>query len=317
MNQKRNDIIQMLKPGKIISGQEIARTIGISRTAVWKHIKLLQKNGYIIESTRQKGYRLQGLPEIPIEEIESHLHTSCIGSRLMFFPSLTSTNEYVNKMVKQQYPEGTVVIAETQTFGRGRKQRTWCSPKGGLWFSLLLHPKLPPQKAMIVTMATSIALAEAIKETTGLEVRIKWPNDLLINGKKVCGILTELSAEMDQIDYMIIGIGMNVNNKLPDSLLHTAISLEQLTSQPISLMNLLIASLSLLDEWYMQVRKNNERLIRDTWLSLSDMIGKQIEVKQETSLMKGVVIGITENGGLLIETQEGTKQIVSGDISYI
>ncbi len=317
MQSKRSEIIQLLKQDQVISGEEIANKIGISRTAVWKHIQILQKKGYIIKAIRQKGYQIKSLPDLPIEEIQLQLHTTCIGTKLLYFPSLTSTNEYVNKLAKQQYPEGTVVIAETQTMGRGRKQRIWSSPKGGLWFSFLLRPQLPPQKAMIVTMATSIAIAKAIKSTTGADAQIKWPNDLLINGKKVCGILTELSAEMDQINYMIIGIGLNVNNDVPDILHPTATSLKEATNQPVSLMRLFINLVLSLDEWYKQVKQNNETCIQETWLSLTDMIGKHIEVREETSIIKGVVKGITENGGLLVETQKGIKQIVTGDISYI
>ncbi len=317
MENRRSEIIQVLIQNQVISGEEISRKVGISRTAVWKHIKILQKKGYDIHVNRQQGYQLRGLPDIPVEEIQFLLHPSCIGSKLLYFPSLTSTNEYVNKLVKLKYPEGTVVIAGTQSLGRGRKQRLWVSPKGGLWFSFFIRPQLPPQKAMIVTMATSIAIAKVISSTTKTDVRIKWPNDVLINGKKVCGILTELSAEMDQINYMIIGIGLNVNNELPDNFHPTATSLKEVMNQVVSLKQLLLMLLSSLDEWYKQVKLNNNTFIQETWLSLTDIIGKQIEIKEDGFITKGVVKGITENGGLLVETEKGILHIVTGDISYI
>ena len=317
MESKRNEILQLLKQNSVISGEDIARNIGISRTAVWKHIKILQKKGYIIEAIRQKGYHLQSLPDLPLEEIQQRIQTSCIGTNIQLFPTLSSTNEYVKQLAKKGYPEGTVVIAETQTMGRGRKQREWFSPEGGLWFSLLLRPQLPPQKAMLVTMATSIAITKAIQSTTGLDVRIKWPNDILYNGRKICGILTELSAEIDQINYMIVGIGINVNNQLPRALQQSATSLKQIQSQQISLKELFIHLLSSLDTWYDYVKQNNETLIYDTWKSLTDTIGKTVEIKNEATILKGVVKGITETGGLILETQDGTKHVVTGDISYI
>ena len=317
MESKRNEILQLLKQNSVISGEDIARNIGISRTAVWKHIKILQKKGYIIEAIRQKGYHLQSLPDLPLEEIQQRIQTSCIGTNIQLFPTLSSTNEYVKQLAKKEYPEGTVVIAETQTMGRGRKQREWSSPEGGLWFSLLLRPQLPPQKARLVTMATSIAITKAIQSTMGLDVRIKWPNDILYNGRKICGILTELSAEIDQINYMIVGIGINVNNQLPRALQQSATSLKQIQSQQVSLKELFIHLLSSLDTWYDYVKQNNETLIYDTWKSLTDTIGKTVEIKNEATILKGVVKGITETGGLILETRDGTKHVVTGDISYI
>lgn len=317
MEKRRNDILQLLKQNKVISGETIANSLHISRTAVWKHIQILQKKGYKITAIRQKGYQLQRLPDLPIEEIQQQLKTTYIGKPIRSFPDLPSTNDYLKHLAKKDHPEGTIVIAERQTMGRGRRQRSWSSPKGGLWFSLLLRPPFPPQKAMIVTMAVSIAITKAIHATTGIPLKIKWPNDILYKEKKICGVLTELSAEMDQITFMIIGIGINVNNPLPLDLQPTATSLRQICSKKIPYTDLFLSLISSLDEWYGYVKQQDETIIRETWLSLSDTIDKNVKITDGSSIITGVARGITEQGGLILETTEGTKQIVTGDISYL
>jgi BirA family transcriptional regulator, biotin operon repressor / biotin---[acetyl-CoA-carboxylase] ligase len=317
MDSKRNKILRLLKQHDILSGETIAQSLGISRPAVWKHIQILQKKGYKIASLRQKGYKLLALPEIPVEEIKARLGSESLWNTMQCFSELPSTNEHLKELTKKNLPEGVVIIAETQSKGKGRKQRQWISTEGGLYFSVLLRPPLPPQKAMLATMATSIAMAKAIRETTGIQVRIKWPNDLLYEGKKICGVLTELSAEMDQITYMIIGVGINVNNMIPVELCSFATTLQAIGGKKISLADLLTSCLSNLDIWYDHVKKGKQKLIFNTWLEYTDTIGKTVQIRDATSTITGLAKGITENGGLILETKEGTKQIVSGDISYI
>lgn len=317
MENKRNEILRLLKQHDIISGETIAQSLGISRPAVWKHIQILQKKGYQIESLRQKGYKLLVLPEIPVEEIKARLDSESLWNTIQCFSELPSTNEHLKELVKKNLSEGVVIIAETQSNGKGRKQRQWISTKGGLYFSVLLRPPLPPQKAMLATMATSIAMTKAIRETTGIQVRIKWPNDLLYEGNKICGVLTELSAEMDQITYMIIGVGINVNNMIPEELSSFATTLQAIGGKKISLTDLLTSSLSNLDIWYDHVKKGQQKLIFNTWLEYTDTIGKTVQIRDTTSTITGLAKGITENGGLILETKEGIKHIVSGDISYI
>lgn len=317
MESKKDQILRLLKEHTIISGETIAKELTISRTAVWKHIQTLKKNGYKIQSLRQKGYKLQALPDIPVEEIKKRLGEGSLWNSIHCFPELSSTNENVKELAKKNQPEGVVVIAESQNKGRGRKQRRWTSPKGGLYFSVLLRPPLPPQKAMVATMATSIAITQAIQEVTGIACKIKWPNDLLYRGKKICGVLTELSAEMDQITYMIIGIGINVNNTLPEDLFSIATTLQSIQHENVSLDDLLTSILSNMDRWYDHIKKGNHTIINDTWLTYTDTIGKTVKIQDGALIITGVAKGLTENGGLILETKEGIKHIVSGDISYI
>ncbi len=191
----RVEILRLLGDGGFVSGEYIAKHLGVSRTAVWKQIKSLQNLGYEIESVKNKGYRLVSRPDIPIaEEVTLGLDTQVIGKDIYYFKSLSSTNMFAKKLVKDGVEEGAIVVSDIQLSGRGRKSRNWFSPEGGLWFSVVLYPHIPPERGMLITMAGSIAVVQGIKETTDLCPVIKWPNDLLINGKKVCGILTEFYA---------------------------------------------------------------------------------------------------------------------------
>ena len=318
MQNNQQKILEALKINAYVSGETLAEQLSISRTAVWKHIKQLQQQGYDITAKPRKGYILNHIPDLPLEqEIRGGLETSIIGKRIQFFSKVPSTNDVLKKLAKQGESEGTIIIAEEQTNARGRKNRYWNSPKEGLWFSILLRPHIPPQKAMLVTMIASIALTQAIHRTIGLKPMIKWPNDLLIQDKKVCGILTELSAEMDQIEYMIIGIGLNVNNTIPESLQSISVSLKQSTHRHISRVMLMQAICIVFDEWYEQLKKGHEERIRSTWLSLSQIEGKTVEIKKERNTIKGIVKGIDPQGGLIVESDQSIQHILTGDIHYI
>ena len=197
-------IISLLKQHEWTSGEQIARELRISRTAVWKHIQHLKKKGYKIIAKQHKGYHLlEPIDSITVEEIKQQLQTKFIGKKFVHLPSISSTNDYAKTLAKKNETEGTIVFSDIQTGGRGRKQRHWASPKGGLWFSIILRPNIPPTDAMKTTMCAACALTEAIIQKTNLNPSIKWPNDILINNKKVCGILTELSAEIDTINIII------------------------------------------------------------------------------------------------------------------
>jgi len=314
----RDKILELLKKDCFISGEQLAKNLSVSRTAVWKQIKNLKKLGYEIKSVKNKGYKLISRPDIPIpEEITLGLETKIIGKKFFYYESLDSTNTLAKQKIKKKVPEGTLIIADVQTSGRGRKNRNWHSPEGGLWFSVVLYPHIPPQKAMLITMTCSISAAQAIKEITGLKPVIKWPNDLLINDKKVCGILTELDAEIDRINYTIVGIGINVNNSLDDCLKKKATSLIKETGSKISSVKLLRSFLKYMDKNYCKLISDDYGYIRDLWFSYSNIIGKEILVRDEKDVTAGVVLDVDNDGCLILENNDGVKRILSGDIEYM
>ena len=251
------------------------------------------------------------------EEITKNLKTKIIGKKIYYFKKIPSTNLYTKQLVREYAEEGTIVIADDQTHGLGRKNRLWHSPTGGLWFSVVLYPHIPTDKGMLITMASSVSVAQAVEEIIGLNTEVKWPNDLILNGKKVCGILTEIDAEMDKINYIIVGIGINVNNDIDEELKEIAISLKQETGSDISRAKLLRSILQHLDLNYNKLILGDFDSIREEWLSYSSIIGREIQMEDDKIVTKGVVIDIDESGYIILETDSGTIRIVSGDIKYL
>jgi len=251
------------------------------------------------------------------EEIKTGFDSKIIGTEIHYFKVINSTNLYAKQLIHKGAQEGTVVIADIQLSGRGRKDRTWSSPFGGLWFSIILYPHLPPERGMLVTMTASVGIAQAIKEITGLNPNIKWPNDILLNKKKVCGVLTEIDAEMDRINYSIIGIGINVNNEIEDGLKDIAISLKSIVGTQISRVKFLKSLLKHLDENYVKLVLKDYIDIRELWFSFADIIGKKIQVNDEKEDISGVVIDVDESGCLILNTDTDQVRIVSGDITFL
>ena len=314
----RDKILNLLNGGDFVSGEKLAENLNVSRTSIWKQIKTLKELGYKIESIKNKGYKLISRPTSPVaEEVTFGLDTKIIGKEVHYFKSLPSTNVFCKKLIKDGSPEGTVVIADVQTSGRGRKDRRWLSPRGGLWFSVVLYPHIPPHHGMLVTMTSSVSIVQGINDVTGLSPMIKWPNDLLLNGKKVCGILTELDAEIDRINYTVVGIGINVNNSIDEKLKKTAISLIQKSKSKISRVELLRSILKNMDENYSKFVSGNFNYIKKLWFSYSNIVGKRIRVKGEKTIIKGIVTDIDESGCLILDTENGITRIVSGDMEYI
>ncbi len=257
-------------------------------------------------------------PDISIaKEVTQGLNTKIIGKNLYHYKTIDSTNLFAKKLVKEGIEEGIVVVSDVQSSGRGRKNRTWSSPKGGLWFSIVLYPNISPKRGMLVTMASSVAVAEGIKVITGLNSVIKWPNDLLINGRKVCGILTELDAEMDKINYAIIGIGINVNNRLDIELKKIATSLMKEIGTSISRVKLLRSILKSFDANYNKLILGDYDSIKASWLSYSNIIGKKIQVQDEKKVINGKVVDVDDSGCLMLKTKRGTVRIISGDIKFL
>lgn len=228
---KPNKLLMLLlsKKGTFISGEELSKEYGVTRSAIWKQINVLRDMGYIIRSSPRLGYMIDKSPDLLIpEEIWSKNNLTVLGNKIYYYSVIGSTNEAAKKLAQEGTPHGTLLIAERQEKARGRMGRAWSSPHGGIWLSIILRPNLAPQEAPKLTMMTAVAVTEAIIEKTGINARIKWPNDILIDGEKACGILTEMSAEMDAVNYVIVGIGINVNNEdFPSELKNKSICLKQ------------------------------------------------------------------------------------------
>lgn len=250
-------------------------------------------------------------------KVYSGLDTNIIGKKLLHLKTIDSTNLFIKNMDKKLIQEGIVVVADVQSKGRGRKDRTWTSPKGGLWFSILLFPKIHPKQGMLITMIGSIAVTQGIIELTDLNPEIKWPNDVLLNKQKVCGILTEIEAHKDKINYSIVGIGINVNNILEKELHKSATTLKEVFGSKVSREELLTSILNNFDKNYKKLNSKNYDYIRKLWLSYSNIIGKKIKVEDEKNTYYGIVSDIDEYGHLFLKTNSGQVKIISGDVTYL
>ncbi|MGN1402458.1 MAG: biotin--[acetyl-CoA-carboxylase] ligase [Bacillus sp. (in: firmicutes)] len=304
-----------------ISGQEIADLTGVSRTAVWKHIKELQEEGYQLEAVRKKGYRLISVPDrLSADSIRLGLTTQIMGQSIHFSESTDSTQSIAKQLIARGINEGTVVVADEQTAGRGRMARQWISPKGsGIWMSLIIMPDIPLQQAPQLTLLTAVAAVRAIRVTTAAEPEIKWPNDLLLNGRKLAGILTEMQAEADGIHSVIIGLGLNVNQKtadFPDELQNIATSLYRETGQMYQREPIIAEFLKQFEELYGLYLQKGFLSIKALWESYASSIGNIITASTAREQITGKALGINDDGVLLLEDQAGKiHHIYSADIS--
>jgi BirA family transcriptional regulator, biotin operon repressor / biotin---[acetyl-CoA-carboxylase] ligase len=303
-----------------LSGQYIAEVIGCSRTAVWKHIEELRKEGFELEAVRRKGYRIVKTPEkITADELRLGLKTEFIGKNIHYEESVESTQKIAHRLAYEDAPEGTIVIAEEQVTGRGRMDRKWHSPKyTGIWMSLILRPKIPLTKAPQLTLLAAVAIVQAIEEHTNSTPEIKWPNDILISGKKITGILTELQAESDRINSVIIGIGINVNQRkedFPVELRETATSLLIEKDENVSRAELIKGIFLKLEKLYTLYLEKGFIPIKLLWESYAVSIGKVITARTLNTTIVGTALGITEDGVLLLKDHEDvTHHIYSADI---
>lgn len=309
--------------GSFVSGTRVSAELGMSRAAVWKQIEILRKEGYSVSSKPRIGYCLTGVPDrfYPFE-VKRLLKAEIMGSEIDYFDSLGSTNDETMKRAVEGAPEGTVVIAEEQTKGKGRLGRAWISPKyQGIWFSIVLRPEVLPAETGLITLAVAVAVARAVKQETGLDVEIKWPNDLLIKGKKVAGILTEMSSEQDKVHFMVVGVGINANvdpGSFPGELRATATSLREQLGRDVNRVRLLCSVLNELESSYRSFReKRSDEIVRD-WKELSSTLGKKVEVKILDRIFVGVAGDIDEGGQLIIRMPDGELISVSaGEITYL
>jgi len=307
--------------GRWVSGESLSRKMAVSRTAVWKHILRLKQEGYIIESSRRKGYRFRQSSDFLLaHEVRAGLQTHLFGKKeIVYFRETDSTNLRAKYLAERGAPEGTVVIAESQTEGKGRRGRAWFSPAGeGIYVSIILRPALSPNEAPGLTLMAAVAAAETLLELTPLSVRIKWPNDIMVGGKKLAGILTQISTEMDVVDYIIVGLGINVNTPLkgfPDDLRYRATSIRAEMKKPFSRITLLRLYLELFEKRYEMFGKSGFEPVVERWKELSDIIGRKVRVEMLNQQWTGVAVDIDREGALLLREPEGiTRRVISGDV---
>lgn len=306
--------------GEAVSGQQLAEEFGISRTAIWKHIKELEEKGYAIESVKKKGYRIVSIPDTlePLA-IQTGLKTKHIGQNIDYVESCSSTQIIAHKLAQEGAPGGTVVLTETQTAGRGRMARKWDSAAGkGVWMSVILRPDVVPQKAPQFTLVTAVAVVRAIEEVTKLQPKIKWPNDILLNGKKCTGILTELQSDADGIQALIIGIGLNINQEKTDfdpEIQAIATSLKMESGDTVSRQKLVQSLLYYLEIYTQMYIEEGFGLLKVMWESYSTTIGHPIRARMTNQTLEGIAEGITEDGVLQLRTADGKLHgIYSADI---
>jgi BirA family biotin operon repressor/biotin-[acetyl-CoA-carboxylase] ligase len=306
-----------------VSGADLSQRLGVSRAAVWARIEELRSLGYEIDAGPHLGYKLVGVPDVlHADDLMSRLgKTRVIGRDIHVFQETTSTNDIIEKFARDGVKEGVVVFAESQTKGRGRLGRKWISPaKKGLWFSILLRPDLRPHETTQLTVASATALRRAIEAQTGLEPEIKWPNDILIRGKKVAGILTELNAEVDRVKYVIIGIGVDVNlaaRDWPSDLRKIATSLKIESGKSISRAELAISILRELDADYQLICCNEFEKVAEEWEKHCKTIGEEVVIRTGPREIRGRAESLAEDGALLLRTEHGRpERIVGGDVTY-
>jgi BirA family biotin operon repressor/biotin-[acetyl-CoA-carboxylase] ligase len=301
-----------------IAGGDLSQEVGLRPRALHKHLETLRGLGYDIESGPHLGYRLRRSPDLlHADDLHSRLgKTRTIGRDIRVFQETTSTNDVVEKLARDQVKEGVVVFAEAQTRGRGRLGRKWLSAPGkGLWFSVLLRPRLQPEVATQVTIAAATALARAIRTETELRPEIKWPNDILIGGRKAAGILTELSAELDSVKYVIVGIGVDVNQTpadFPPELRKLAVSLRMARGQPLDRAGLAAAILRQLDEDYARVLRGGFDALADEWEAQCSTLGHDVVIQVGPRKIRGRAESLDPSGALLLRTPHGHLERISG-----
>ncbi len=321
----KDKIILNLKAnmGNWISGEQLSKNFEISRAAISKQIRKLRQMGYEIVSSPRKGYLLESVSDLLLaNEIKEGLKTKILGRKdIVSFTETDSTNTQAKDLAIKGAPEGTLVIAEKQTMGRGRRGRAWFSPKGdGIYASLILRPTIPPSEAPLITLLTAVVAAETLKSVTELNPRIKWPNDILINGKKIAGILTELSMEMDAVDFVIVGIGLNVNTPVScfdEEIKDIATSVFIETGKRFERTTLIKKYLEHYEAYYEMFNKKGFKPILQKWKALADIIGRRITVDMISKKHVGQVVDVDVDGVLVLKDDNGKlHRIYSGDVIF-
>jgi BirA family transcriptional regulator, biotin operon repressor / biotin---[acetyl-CoA-carboxylase] ligase len=318
-------VLSLLKShnAEYLSGQDLSDVLKISRVAIWKHIKRIRSLGYKIESKQKLGYKLVGNTELLLPwEIIDGLETDVIGKRVYFFDNVDSTQNFASSIAQNPRENGTVIVSKKQSSGKGRLDRKWVSPEGGIWFSIILHPKFDVSLATLFPLASSLALANSIKKILKKEPEVKWPNDVTIKHKKVAGILVDLSLKSNNIESLILGVGINFKIdpiKLEKSIKKTRnfYGVDTLVKKnekigPIKLMQSFLFELEKICE---ELNKANIRKTIKEWTKMSPYIGKKVTISTSSGKISGRAIRIDDDGALVISQGKKTQRILVGDVS--
>ncbi len=323
MNSDIAAILRLLREtGEYLSGGRLSRELGVTRSAIWKKIATLRQHGYRIDATPSKGYRLLSSPDLLDETaLRAQLPGSClIGQRLVCSATTVSTNSDAFRLAENGAEEGTVVLSDCQSGGKGRLGRRWESPAGvNLYCSIILRPDLLPYEASQLTFLSAVAVADAIEGITGLAPTIKWPNDLLLEGRKVAGLLNEMSAETDRVGFVILGIGVNVNmteDRFPSDLRSPATSLRIASGAPVDRTAFAVRLFTELAAAYERFQLEGFDPVREAWSRRCNAFGRNVSVDLGNNTLHGPFAGIDRDGALLLQRPDGsTERIVSGDVT--
>lgn len=309
-------ILERLLAGETVSGQAISAELGVTRAAVWKQIEQLRALGFVIESQGKQGYRLLSCPDsLMAPVIARGLQTRWAGRQIVYLPSVDSTNRRARQLAAEGAPHGTLVIADEQTAGRGRRGRGWISPAGeGVFMSLILRPQSHPSEVARLSMQTALAVALSIAQTTGLDARIKWPNDIVCGGRKVCGMLLEMNADEQAVHDVVAGIGINVHQtQFAPEIAQTASSLDLLSGQRVCLAALVRA--------FLEAFERTEALaaqgaLMDAYRARSATLGQRVQVIAPAGSFNGTALEVTDSGSLIVEDEEGQRrEVLAADVS--
>ena len=308
------DALSFLVPGEWVSGEDMARRLGISRAAVWKQIQALRLRGYKIASSTRRGYLLTEKPDLlDAGRIKKDLVTNWLGRDILILPEASSTNAVALSSIGQR-KSGSIILAETQKEGRGRLSRGWASPPGGIWMSLVLRPNIPLSRVYRINMAASVSICRAVCQL-GLEAGIKWPNDILIREQKLCGILTELGAQVDRLDYAVVGVGLNANNDtaaFPGQWRST--SLAARLGRSIDRCALIAAILNEMEQALDDIKSHE---LYEEWCSRSLTLGKRVRISSAEGELIGQVLDLDQDGALILEQGGDRRRILAGDCIHL
>lgn len=325
MHSVPSAILQLFRTqGGLVSGEMISRELNVSRTAIWKHINTLRNSGYVIEAVPSRGYRLVSAPDLlNTEDINRELTGHLVGSKIICLSETGSTNADAFRLAQEGAAEGSVVLAETQNSGKGRLGRVWASPKGvNIYASIILRPKVKPYEAAQLTFLSAVAVARAVECLTPLKPEIKWPNDVLLSGKKIAGLLNEMNSETDGVNFVILGIGVNLNmaqEQFPADLRHPATSLMIELGRPVPRNDFVAVLLRELDCLYEDFKQHGFAPVREEWQRRCNAKERQIQVSDSgTVTLTGKFVGIDTDGALLVRRDDGElERVISGDVRVL